>query len=219
MLAIFGLALLGTHLSRLSEDLILWCTSEFGFATLSDAHTTGSSLMPQKKNPDVCEITRGKTGRLIGNLVALLTALKGLPLTYNRDLQEDKEPLFDSIETTTLALEVNTEMVSAMQVNETTCRQAASDPLLLATDLADYLVRKGVPFREAHELVGKAVAASEKNETPLDQMDLGTVSSEFSSDASEVFSLESALRARTNPGSPSVENVQREVERWQTYLQ
>ena len=110
-------------------------------------------------------------------------------------------------------------MVSAMQVNETTCRQAASDPLLLATDLADYLVRKGVPFREAHELVGKAVAASEKSETPLDQMDLGTVSSEFSSDASEVFSLESALRARTNPGSPSVENVQREVERWQTYLQ
>ena len=216
---LFGLALLGTHLSRLSEDLILWCTSEFGFATLSDAHTTGSSLMPQKKNPDVCEITRGKTGRLIGNLVALLTALKGLPLTYNRDLQEDKEPLFDSIETTTLALEVNTEMVSAMQVNETTCRQAASDPLLLATDLADYLVRKGVPFREAHELVGKAVAASEKSETPLDQMDLGTVSSEFSSDASEVFSLESALRARTNPGSPSVENVQREVERWQTYLQ
>ncbi|MAT47600.1 MAG: argininosuccinate lyase [Verrucomicrobiaceae bacterium] len=216
---LFGLALLGTHLSRLSEDLILWCTSEFGFATLSDAHTTGSSLMPQKKNPDVCEITRGKTGRLIGNLVALLTALKGLPLTYNRDLQEDKEPLFDSIETTTLALEVNTEMVSAMQVNETTCRQAASDPLLLATDLADYLVRKGVPFREAHELVGKAVAASEKSETPLDQMDLGTVSSEFSSDASEVFSLKSALRARTNPGSPSVENVQREVERWQTYLQ
>ena len=216
---LFGLALLGAHLSRLSEDLILWCSSEFGFVTLSDAHTTGSSLMPQKKNPDVCEITRGKTGRLIGNLVALLTALKGLPLTYNRDLQEDKEPLFDSIETTTLALQVNTEMVSAMQVNETTCRQAASDPLLLATDLADYLVRKGVPFREAHELVGKAVAASEKSETPLDQMDLSTVSSEFSSDASEVFSLESALRARTNPGSPSVENVQREVERWQTYLQ
>ena len=215
---LFGLALLGAHLSRLSEDLILWCSSEFAFVTLSDAHTTGSSLMPQKKNPDVCEITRGKTGRLVGNLVALVTALKGLPLTYNRDLQEDKEPLFDSVETATLALEVNTEMVTAMQVDETTCRQAASDPLLLATDLADYLVRKGVAFREAHELVGKAVAASEKSETPLDQMDLSTVSSEFSSDASEIFCLESALRARTNPGSPSVENVQREVERWQSQL-
>ena len=216
---LFNLALLGAHLSRLSEDLILWCTNEFGFSTLSDAHTTGSSLMPQKKNPDVCEITRGKTGRLIGNLVALLTALKGLPLTYNRDLQEDKEPLFDSIETTTLALEVNTEMITAMQVNESACRQAASDPLLLATDLADYLVRRGVAFRDAHELVGRAVAASEASGTPLDQMDLTTVSPEFAGDASGVFNVESALHARTNPGSPSVENVQREVERWQAHLQ
>ncbi len=216
---LFSLALLGAHLSRLSEDLILWCSKEFGFSTLSDAHTTGSSLMPQKKNPDVCEITRGKSGRLIGNLVALLTALKGLPLTYNRDLQEDKEPLFDSIETTTLALEVNTEMLAAMQINEAACLRAASDPLLLATDLADYLVRKGVPFREAHELVGQAVAASEKSGTPLDRLDLTAVSSEFGTDSAEVFSVESALRARTNPGSPSVENVQREVERWQAHLQ
>jgi len=151
---LFSLALVGTHLSRLSEDLILWCSSEFGFATLSDEHTTGSSLMPQKKNPDVCEITRGKTGRLYGNLVALLTAAKGLPLTYNRDLQEDKEPLFDSIDTISLALRVNTEMISEMTINVETCAAAASDPLLLATDLADYLVKNGVPFRHAHELVG-----------------------------------------------------------------
>ena len=215
---IFGLALLGAHLSRLSEDLILWCSAEFGFATLSDAHTTGSSLMPQKKNPDVCELTRGKTGRLYGNLVAILTAVKGLPLTYNRDLQEDKEPLFDSIETITIALEVNAEMLGAMQINRETCLQAASDPLLLATDLADYLVRKGVAFRDAHELVGKAVAVSEESNTPLDQLDLSTVSDEFASDAGEVFSLQTALRSRSNPGAPSIENVRREVERWQAQL-
>ena len=215
---LFSLALLGGHLSRLSEDLILWCSAEFGFASLSDAHTTGSSLMPQKKNPDVCELTRGKTGRLYGNLVSMLTALKGLPLTYNRDLQEDKEPLFDSIDTTTLALQVNTEMIGAMEVNTDACRNAAADPLLLATDLADYLVRRGVPFRDAHELVGKAVAAAEESNTPLDQLDLSAVSPEFGSDASEVFSLETALRARTNPGSPSIENTRGEIARWQAKL-
>ena len=216
---LFSLALLGAHLSRLSEDLILWSSHEFGFSSLSDAHTTGSSLMPQKKNPDVCEITRGKTGRLVGNLVAMLTALKGLPLTYNRDLQEDKEPLFDSIDTITLALEVNTEMLAAMEIDDDACLQAASDPLLLATDLADYLVRRGVPFREAHELVGKAVAASEQSGTPLNKLDLTTVSSEFGDKAAEVFDLESALQARSNPGSPSVQNVRREVERWRAHLQ
>ncbi|MEC8942036.1 MAG: argininosuccinate lyase [Verrucomicrobiota bacterium] len=215
---LFALSLLGAHLSRLSEDLVLWCSAEFGFATLSDEHTTGSSLMPQKKNPDVCELTRGKTGRLVGNLVALLTTLKGLPLTYNRDLQEDKEPLFDSVETLTLALEVNAEMIASMKVNEESCRQAADDPLLLATDLADYLVRKGVPFREAHEIVGQAVAAAEQGNTPLNLLDLSTISGEFSSDAREVFDLEAALRARTNPGAPSIENVRREIERWQAQL-
>ena len=215
---LFALSLLGAHLSRLSEDLILWCSTEFGFASLSDEHTTGSSLMPQKKNPDVCELTRGKTGRLVGNLVALLTALKGLPLTYNRDLQEDKEPLFDSVETLTLALEVNAEMISSMKVNKENCRQAANDPLLLATDLADYLVRKGVPFREAHEIVGQAVAAAEQENTPLNLLDLPTISSEFSNDAKEVFDLEAALRARTNPGAPSIENVGREIERWKAQL-
>ena len=153
-----------------------------------------------------------------GNLVALLTALKGLPLTYNRDLQEDKEPLFDSIETLTLALEVNAEMIASMKVNEENCRQAADDPLLLATDLADYLVRKGVPFREAHEIVGQAVAAAEQGNTPLNLLDLSTISGEFSSDAREVFDLEAALRARTNPGAPSIENVRREIERWQAQL-
>ncbi|MDB4519869.1 argininosuccinate lyase [Akkermansiaceae bacterium] len=211
---LFTLALCGGHLSRLSEDLILWCSSEFGFATLSDAHTTGSSLMPQKKNPDVCELTRGKTGRLYGNLISLLTAIKGLPLTYNRDLQEDKEPLFDSIDTMTLALRVNTEMIAAMKINVEACETAASDPLLLATDLADWLVKEGIPFRSAHELVGKAVAASVMQKIPLDKLDLTQVDSAFTADASSVFSLTKALAARTNPGAPSVENVKAQIARW-----
>jgi argininosuccinate lyase len=211
---LFTLALCGGHLSRLSEDLILWCSSEFGFATLSDAHTTGSSLMPQKKNPDVCELTRGKTGRLYGNLISLLTAIKGLPLTYNRDLQEDKEPLFDSIDTMTLALRVNTEMIAAMEINVKACETAASDPLLLATDLADWLVKEGIPFRSAHELVGKAVAASVMQKIPLDKLDLTQVDSAFTADASSVFSLTKALAARTNPGAPSVENVKAQIARW-----
>ena len=215
---LFDMALVGTHLSRLSEDLILWCSSEFGFATLSDAHTTGSSLMPQKKNPDVCELTRGKTGRLYGNLVALLTAAKGLPLTYNRDLQEDKEPLFDSIDTLSLALKVNAEMIADMAINLETCEAAASDPLLLATDLADYLVKNGVPFRQAHELVGQAVALSVQTKTPLDQLDLSQVSEHYGADAKDVFDLQTALAARTNPGAPSIDNVRAEVARWKQSL-
>ncbi len=211
---LFDFALIGTHLSRLSEDLILWCSSEFGFATLSDAHTTGSSLMPQKKNPDVCELTRGKTGRLYGNLVSLLTAAKGLPLTYNRDLQEDKEPLFDSIDTLLLALSVNTEMIADMQINVDTCKAAASDPLLLATDLADYLVKNGVPFRSAHELVGKAVAVSVQENTPLDELDLNKISEHYGADTKDIFNLQTALEARTNVGAPSISNVQKQIKCW-----
>lgn len=215
---LFDFSLVGAHLSRLSEDLILWASSEFGFITLSDAHTTGSSLMPQKKNPDVCELTRGKTGRLYGNLTAILTAIKGLPLTYNRDLQEDKEPLFDSIDTLTLALKVNTEMIAAMEINEEACLAAASDPLLLATDLADWLVKRGVPFRSAHEIVGKAVAASVTSGTPLDQLDLSTVDPAFTADASSIFDLQTALTARSNPGAPSIENVQARIDHWKERL-
>lgn len=211
---LFAFALIGTHLSRLSEDLILWCSSEFAFASLSDAHTTGSSLMPQKKNPDVCEITRGKTGRLYGNLVSLLTSAKGLPLTYNRDLQEDKEPLFDSIDTLIIALSVNTEMIADMTINVETCEAAASDPLLLATDLADYLVKNGVPFRSAHELVGKAVALSVQTSTPLDQLDLTQISSHYGADANDVFNLQTALASRTNVGAPSTQNVKDQISRW-----
>ncbi len=215
---LFVISMCGVHLSRLSEDLVLWCSSEFGFVTLSDAHTTGSSLMPQKKNPDVCEITRGKTGRLVGNLMNLLVAMKGLPITYNRDLQEDKPPLFDSVDTILMVLAVNTEMIAAMEMREDKCLAAASDPMLLATDLADALVKSGVPFRSAHELVGKAVAESVKTGVPLDEMDLKAIDPAYTDEMKSVFSLETALAARTNPGAPSVENVKREIGRWRSCL-
>ena len=215
---LFVISMCGVHLSRLSEDLILWCSSEFGFVALSDAHTTGSSLMPQKKNPDVCELTRGKTGRLVGNLMNLLVAMKGLPITYNRDLQEDKPPLFDSVDTILMVLAVNTEMIAAMEMREDKCLAAASDPMLLATDLADALVKSGVPFRSAHELVGKAVAESVKSGVPLDELDLKQIDPAYTEEMKSVFSLEKALAARTNVGAPSVENVKREVERWRSCL-
>ena len=215
---LFVISMCGVHLSRLSEDLILWCSSEFGFVALSDAHTTGSSLMPQKKNPDVCELTRGKTGRLVGNLMNLLVAMKGLPLTYNRDLQEDKPPLFDSVDTILLVLAVNTEMIAAMEMREDRCLAAASDPMLLATDLADALVKSGIPFRTAHELVGKAVAESVKSGLPLDSLDLAAIDPAYTDTMKSVFSLETALAARSNPGAPSVANVKREIESWKACL-
>lgn len=218
---LFCMGLIGTHLSRLSEDMILWCSSEFGFVTLSDAHTTGSSLMPQKKNPDVCELTRGKTGRLYGNLVSVLTAVKGLPLTYNRDLQEDKEPLFDSIDTIKLALDVNAEMIRDLVFNTDRAALAASDPMLLATDLADYLVRHGVPFRHAHELVGRAVALSVSSGTPLNKLTLDQyqeISPEYGQSPHEVFELSRAFDLRRNPGAPNPGNTARRIAYWEDRL-
>lgn len=218
---LFCLSLIGTHLSRLSEDLVLWSSAEFGYCTLSDAHTTGSSLMPQKKNPDVCELTRGKSGRLYGNLVSVMVAVKGLPLTYNRDLQEDKEPLFDSFGTVGLALRVNAEMVEAMRINPERCAAAVADPLLLATDLADYLVRRGVPFRKAHELVGKAVAVAVGSGTPLNQLTLEqfkAISPEYGEDVHSVFDLDRAFALRTNPGAPNPANTARRLAYWKEQL-
>ncbi len=219
---LFDLALVGTHLSRLSEDMILWCTSEFGFATLDDAHTTGSSLMPQKKNPDICELTRGKTGRLYGNLTAVMVAVKGLPMTYNRDLQEDKEPLFDSIDTIELALDINAEMLDGLVLNRERAMEAVADPLLLATDLADYLVRQGIPFRQAHECVGKAVALSVATSTPLNQLtdeQFASISPAFGPDAREVFHLDRAFAMRTNPGAPNPDNTARRLAYWSQILE
>ena len=150
-------SILMMHLSRFSEELILWSTSEFGFIELSDAFCTGSSIMPQKKNPDVPELVRGKTGRVYGNLMALLTVMKSLPLAYNKDMQEDKEPLFDTIDTVKGSLKIFADMIREMKIKADTMREAAARGFSTATDVADYLVRKGMPFREAHEVVGKSV--------------------------------------------------------------
>jgi len=210
-------ALLAAHLSRLAEDLILWASSEFNFIRLADAYTTGSSLMPQKRNPDVAELMRGKTGRVIGNLVALLTLLKGLPLTYNRDLQEDKERLFDTADTVRATVRLCAAMIEHTAVNRAACRAAAKDPALLATDLADYLVRRGLPFRQAHHAVGAAVALAERLGKPLDQLSLAelqTVEPRFAADALETFNLELAMARRNLTGAPSPGEVKKQLERW-----
>lgn len=218
---VFAISLCGVHLSRLSEDVILWCSSEFGFITLSDAHTTGSSLMPQKKNPDVAEITRGKTGRLTGNLMALLTIIKGLPMTYNRDLQEDKEPLFDSIDTLKIALEVFAEMMAGMEVRANRTREATADPMLLATDLADYLVNHSVPFRQAHEVIGKLVAFSLSEKRAFSDLTLEEYqqfSTAFEADLFDCLNVETALAARKGIGAPSPTNVAAQLARWRDLL-
>jgi argininosuccinate lyase len=218
---LFLLSLIGIHLSRLSEDLILFASSEFQFIRLSDAYTTGSSLMPQKKNPDVCELTRGKTGRLVGNLVSLLTVLKGLPMTYNRDLQEDKETVFDSIDQVKTALEVYTGMLSEMEIVKERTRSAADDPGLLATDLADYLVVQGVPFRQAHEAIGKLVAYSLEQRRGFAELrieEFKQFNDRFGPDVFESLDLDRAIDRRTGIGAPSRKNVAAELERWDAVL-
>jgi len=215
-------ALIGMHLSRFSEDLILWSSAEFGFITFSDAFTTGSSLMPQKKNPDVAELTRGKTGRLYGNLVSLLTVMKGLPLTYNRDMQEDKESLFDSLDTVNAALEIFEAMLVDVHVHEKRIAAALDDPLLLATDLADYLVLRGVPFRHAHEVVGGLVGLAQKRGVRLDRLavsDFQAASSAFDAEVISLFDVSRSLDARTATGAPSRENVAAELARWREQLE
>ncbi|MBU3665879.1 MAG: argininosuccinate lyase [Chthoniobacterales bacterium] len=214
-------AICGMHLSRLCEDVILWASSEFGFIRLSDAHTTGSSLMPQKKNPDIAELARGKTGRLYGNLVSLLTTLKGLPLAYNRDMQEDKEPVFDSADTLGASLAILAEMFSAAEWDTDRMRAAADDPLLVATDWADYLVRKGMPFREAHEVVGKLVALAAGRGVTLRELkdaDLAAASKLFGPDAKNCLDAVRSLAARTAEGAPSPANVAKRLDWWRKHL-
>jgi len=216
-----ALALVGVHLSRLSEDLILWASAEFKFVTISDAYTTGSSLMPQKKNPDVCELTRGKTGRLVGNLASLLTTLKGLPMTYNRDMQEDKEPVFDSVDTVKASLQIYAAMLREIQVNPEPCAAAVADWNLLATDVADYLVLHGVPFRKAHEIVGKTVALCVERGVGLADLTLAdykTLSPAFEADVFEILNVRRSIDARTSPGAPASANVRGQLERWKAVL-
>jgi argininosuccinate lyase len=214
-------ALLAVHLSRLAEDLILWASAEFNFIKIADAYTTGSSLMPQKKNPDIAELVRGKTGRVIGNLVSLLALLKGLPMTYNRDLQEDKERLFDTADTVRASVRLMAAMLRNVKVNALTCIFAASDPALLATDLADYLVRKGVAFRQAHHAVGSAVALAEKLGKSLNKLSLAELQSadkRFGRNALEVFNLERAMTKRNLTGAPGTKEVAKQLARWNKFL-
>jgi argininosuccinate lyase len=214
-------ALFGVHLSRIAEDLILWMSSEFAFVDLPDAFCTGSSLMPQKKNPDAAELLRGKSARLQGNLHTLLTLAKGLPLTYNRDLQEDKPAVFDSFEQATLCADVLAGTVKGLKVRRANCAAAVEDPALLATDLADYLVLKGVPFREAHHAVGAVVRLAEQKQVSLSGLrlaDVREVHPAFAPDWAKVFDLRAALAKRTGTGMPGPRQLARQFTRWKRLL-
>ncbi len=214
-------ALFGVHLSRIAEDLILWCSAEFKFVELPDAFCTGSSLMPQKKNPDSCELLRGKSARLQGNLHTLLTLTKGLPLTYNRDLQEDKPPVFDSFDQSALCADVLAGTLAGLTVNHERCAAAVSDPALLATDLADYLVMKGVAFRDAHHAVGAVVRLAERQKVEINQLptaDVQKISAAFGPDWANVFDLRRALAKRRGTGMPGPAQVTKQLARWKKIL-
>jgi argininosuccinate lyase len=203
-------SLIMVHLSRFAEEIILYATTEFGFFELSDAVATGSSLMPQKKNPDSMELVRGKAGRVFGDLTALLTTLKGLPLAYNKDMQEDKEAVFDAFDTTAASLEVSAIVLQNLSLNRERMRAAATKGMLNATELADYLVRKGVPFREAHETVGKAVLKAIENGVELGELsldDLRALSNKIESDVFECLMLEQTLRTKSQFGGTAPERV------------
>jgi argininosuccinate lyase len=205
-------AILGMHLSRLAADLTLWATAEFGFVEFADAFATGSSIMPQKKNPDVAELIRGKSGRLYGNLVAVLTMMKGLPLTYNSDMQEDKEPFFDSVDTLDAILGVLPPLLASLTFRTERMRAAAGEHYATATDLADYLVRKGLPFRQAHEVVGRVVRHALEAGRPLEALPLETLrrfSPLIDADVSHALTVDASLRARAVTGGTAPEAVQR----------
>jgi len=209
-------SILMMHLSRFSEELILWSTSAFRFVELSDGFCTGSSIMPQKKNPDVPELVRGKTGRVYGNLMALLTVMKALPLAYNKDMQEDKEPLFDTIDTVKGSLKIFADMVKEMRVNGASMSRAAGQGFSTATDVADYLVRKGQPFRDAHEAVGKAVAYCVENDMDITELSLAEwqlFSPHFTDDIFAAITVEASINARNVIGGTARNRVEEEIRR------
>jgi len=210
-------ALLAVHLSRLGEEIVLWSTAEFGFVRLSDAIATGSSLLPQKKNPDGAELARGKAGRVIGHLAALLTTLKGLPLAYNKDLQEDKEAVFDAFDTVTAVLAALSATVDGATFDAKRCAAALEGSHLLAVELADYLVRKGMPFRRAHGVVGRLVAVAERkgiDVSGLELKDLRAEASEFGPDVRGVLSVKAALRTKNAFGGTAPGRVKRSLASW-----
>ena len=205
-----AIAILMMHLSRLSEELILWCSWEFRYVELDDAYTTGSSIMPQKKNADMAELIRGKTGRVYGNLMGILTVLKGLPLAYNKDMQEDKEGLFDSVDTVKMCLQVMAPMIGTMSINRENMRNAAAKGFINATDLADYMVRKGMPFRTAYKIVGQIVAECTDKGLVLETLPLEAYrahSQLFDEDLFDAISLETCVSQRTSPGSVSAPSL------------
>ena len=216
---LFCCALTGVHLSRLAEDLVIYSSAEFGFVSFDDAYSTGSSLMPQKKNPDAMELARGKSGRLFGNLTALLTTLKGLPMSYDKDLQEDKEPLFDSLDTLGLVLPATAGAMRTLRVNPVRM-SSALDPAMLATDVAEYLVRKGVPFRQAHHLSGQAVALAEKRGLPMSSLsddDWRNLSPFFTPDVRNCFDFARSVASRDVPGGTSARAIHEQIaqaEKW-----
>ena len=209
-------ALLMMHLSRFCEEIIIWNSSEFGFIELSDAFTTGSSIMPQKKNPDAAELIRGKSGRVFGNLVSLLTLMKGLPLTYNKDMQEDKEPLFDAADTTKACLKIFTAMIKSSKFKTLSHKELEACGFLTATDMADYLVLKGVPFREAHEITGKTVAYcldEKKTLGNLSLMELRKISKRFEKDVSEHIALKNSVDRKNIYGGTAKKQVKAQIVR------
>ena len=219
---LYWAAMLGMHLSRCAEAMIVYSTMEYGYLTLSDEFSTGSSLMPQKKNPDVAELTRGKTGRVYGALTALLTTLKGLPLTYNRDLQEDKEGLFDAIDTVKIALATVTAMLATLKPDRKRMAEAASDPALEATDLAEWLVRHGVPFRTAHHEVGAFVAWCNDHGKTLDEATLGEMRETIPAATEEclgLFNPKASADARDIIGGTALAQVRQQVAFWKQRLQ
>ena len=214
--AVFDLALIGVHLSRIGEEWVLWTSAEFGFARLDDAYATGSSMLPQKKNPDIAELARGKAGRLIGNLTGLLATLKGLPLAYNRDLQEDKEPLFDSVEQVTLAVAALTGMIATATFVPEAMQAAADEETTAATDLAEFLVRSGMPFREAHAVVGAHVRAALAGEDTLS--DLVAADPVLGPDAAALVRPGVGVRMRTSPGGAGPEALDAQVASYRRLL-
>ena len=210
-----ALSMLMMHMSRFSEEIILWCSSEFRFIELDDAYSTGSSIMPQKKNPDVAELVRGKTGRIYGDLTTLLTMMKGLPLAYNKDMQEDKEAIFDALDHTQLAIEVFTAMFATMRVNTQAMRRAAAQGFINATDCADYLVKRGMAFRDAYKVSGKLVAYCIKENTTLEELPLDVFkefSDTFEEDVYDAIDLDNCVNRRTAYGGPSPDSVKHQIE-------
>ena len=210
----FVISMIMMHLSRFSEEIIIWSTNEFSFVDLDDAYSTGSSIMPQKKNPDVAELARGKTGRVYGDLMALLTVMKGIPLAYNKDMQEDKEQIFDAVDTVKMTLPVFTNMLATMQIKKDTMRKGAAGGFTNATDAADYLVKYGMPFREAHEVIGKIVAYCVKEEKSIEQLSMDefkSFSSLFGDDIYDAIALETCVSLRNITGGTSQKMVQNAI--------